>query len=290
MKKKIYLLYIQRFLPKFFFTKICGYLSKKKLNIITTFLIFIFIKIYKINMKETKYPNIFYYKTFHKFFIRKLNMSNRPIDNNKNHIIHNSDGIINGIGNIKKNKIFQFKGCKFSLYNLIGQDYNLNNIFDNGKFINVYLSPKNYHRIHMSYTGILLKIVYIPGTLFPVNNIISHNLCNLFTLNERVVFLFKTQFGLMIKILIGAQIVGSIYSSWYGPIIPPRKNKIIIWNWPYINNFYKKDSVFLKKGEEIGYFSIGSTVITLFPPKIIKFNPILKIGKTVKVGELLASF
>ncbi|QJC36063.1 phosphatidylserine decarboxylase [Enterobacteriaceae endosymbiont of Donacia cincticornis] len=289
MKKKIYL-YIQRFLPKLFVTNIFGYLSKKKLNIITTFFIFLFIKFYKINMKETKYPNIFYYKTFNKFFIRKLNMFNRPIDNNKNHIIHNSDGIINEIGFIKKNKLFQFKGCKYSLYNLIGYNKYINKIFTNGNFINVYLSPKNYHRVHMSYNGILLKMIYIPGKLFPVNNIITNNLCNLFVLNERVVFLFKTKFGFMIKILIGAQIVGSIHTSWYGSIVPPRKNKILTWNWPYINNFNKKDFIFLKKGEEMGYFDIGSTVITLFPPKTIKFNPILKKGFKIKVGELLASF
>ncbi|QJC35251.1 phosphatidylserine decarboxylase [Enterobacteriaceae endosymbiont of Donacia proxima] len=289
MKKKIYL-YIQRYLPKLFITNIFGYLSKKKLNFITTFFIFLFIKIYKINMKETKYPNIFYYKTFNAFFIRKLDMFNRPIDNNKNHIIHNSDGIINEIGCIKKNKLFQFKGCKYSLYNLIGNNKYINKIFSNGNFINVYLSPKNYHRVHMSYNGFLLKMIYIPGKLFPVNNIITNNLCNLFILNERIVFLFKTKFGLMIKILIGAQIVGSIHTSWSGLIIPPRANKILTWNWPYINNFNKKDFIFLKKGEEIGYFNIGSTVITLFPPKTIKFNPILKKGLKIKIGELLASF
>ncbi|QJC35660.1 archaetidylserine decarboxylase [Enterobacteriaceae endosymbiont of Donacia sparganii] len=288
MKKKIYL-YIQYLLPKLLITNFFGYISKKKLNIITTSLIFLYIKIYKINMKETQNPNIFYYKTFNKFFIRKLNMNNRPIDNNKNHIIQNTDGVINELGVIKKNKLFQFKGCQYSLYNLIGQDNNINKIFTNGYFINVYLSPQDYHRVHMSCSGILFKMIYIPGKLFPVNNIVSENLCNLFILNERVIFVFKTSFGFMIKILIGAQIVGSIYTSWYGRIIPPRKNKIKIWNWPYIDNFNKKDFIFLKKGEEMGYFNIGSTVITLFPPKTIKFNPILKKGLKIKIGELLAS-
>ncbi|QJC37291.1 phosphatidylserine decarboxylase [Enterobacteriaceae endosymbiont of Donacia thalassina] len=287
MKKKLYL-YIQNILPQLLITNFFGYISKKKLSIITTSLIFLFIKIYKINMKETKYPNIFYYKTFNKFFIRKLNMDNRPIDNNKNHIIQNTDGTINELGIIKKNQIFQFKGCKYSLYNLIGKNNNINKIFTNGYFINVYLSPKDYHRVHMSYDGFLLKMIYIPGKLFPVNNIISQNLCNLFILNERVIFVFKTSFGLMIKILIGAQIVGSIYTSWYGSVISSRKNNIQIWNWPYIQNFYKKDFIFLKKGKEMGYFNIGSTVITLFPPNTIKFNPLLKKGLKTKIGELLA--
>ncbi|WP_168893025.1 archaetidylserine decarboxylase [Enterobacteriaceae endosymbiont of Donacia marginata] len=287
MKKKLYI-YIQNLLPKLLITKFFSYISKKKLSIITTFFIFLFIKIYKINMKETKYPNIFYYKTFNKFFIRKLNMNNRPIDNNKHHIIQNTDGIINQLGIIKKNKLFQFKGCEYSLYDLLGQNNNINKIFTNGYFINIYLSPKNYHRIHMSYNGFLLKMIYIPGKLFPVNNIFSENLCNLFILNERVIFLFKTSFGFMVKILIGAQIVGNIYNSWSGLVISSRRNKIKTWNWPYIKNFYKKDSIFLKKGEEMGYFNLGSTVITLFPPKTIKFNPVLKKGLNIKIGELLA--
>ncbi|QJC32043.1 phosphatidylserine decarboxylase [Enterobacteriaceae endosymbiont of Donacia versicolorea] len=287
IRKKIYL-YIQYLLPKLLITNVCGYISKKKLSIITTYLIFLFIKIYKIDMKETKYPNIFHYKTFNKFFIRKLNMNNRPIDKNKCHVVQNTDGIINQIGIIKDNQIFQFKGCKYSLFNLIGRDKNINKIFSNGYFLNVYLAPNNYHRVHMSYDGILLKMIYIPGKLFSVNNIVSENLCNLFLLNERVVFIFKTSFGLMIKILVGAHIVGSINTSWYGSIIPPRKNKIKIWNWPYINNIYKKDFIYLKKGEEIGYFNLGSTVITLFPPKIIRFNSNLKKGSKIKVGELLA--
>ncbi|QJC36884.1 phosphatidylserine decarboxylase [Enterobacteriaceae endosymbiont of Donacia vulgaris] len=287
MKKKIYL-YIQNILPQFLITKFFSYFTKKKLGLITTSLIFLFIKIYKINMKEVKYPNIFYYKTFNKFFIRKLNMNKRPIDNDKNHIIQNTDGTVNEIGIIKKNTLFQFKGCCYSLYNLIGQDSKINKIFNNGFFINVYLSPKDYHRVHMSCNGTLLKIIYIPGKLFPVNHIISKNLCNLFILNERVIFVFKTSFGFIIKILIGAQIVGGIYTSWYGSVISSRTNNIKIWNWPYIKNFYKKDFIYLKKGEEMGYFNIGSTVITLFPPKTIKFNPILKKGVKTKIGELLA--
>ncbi|QJC38520.1 phosphatidylserine decarboxylase [Enterobacteriaceae endosymbiont of Donacia fulgens] len=154
-------------------------------------------------MKETQYPNIFYYKTFNKFFIRKLNMNNRPIDNNINHIIQNTDGIINELGIIKKNKLLQFKGCKYLLYDLLGQNKNIYKIFTNGYFINIYLSPRNYHRIHISYNGFLLKMIYIPGKSFPVNNIFSENLRNLFILNERVIFLFKISFGFMIKILIG---------------------------------------------------------------------------------------
>ncbi|QJC31621.1 phosphatidylserine decarboxylase [Enterobacteriaceae endosymbiont of Donacia tomentosa] len=288
IKRKIYL-YTQYFLPKLLITKFFGYIAKKKLKIVTTILIYIFIKIYKINIKDAKHSNIFYYKTFNHFFTRKINMNSRFFYKKDYHIIQNTDGIINQIGFIKKNKIFQFKGCKYSLDALVGNFLNISKIFKNGNFINIYLSPKEYHRVHMSYDGFLLKIIYIPGKLFPVNEIISQNLCNLFVLNERVIFLFKTSFGFMAQILIGAQIVGSINTSWSGNIIPFRKKMMKCWNWPYIENYSQKDSIFLKKGEEMGYFNIGSTVITLFPPKTIIFNKDLKKGIKTKIGELLAT-
>ncbi|AMA65151.1 Phosphatidylserine decarboxylase proenzyme [Candidatus Arsenophonus lipoptenae] len=236
-------------------------------------------------MNEAKESKLSAYSTFNDFFTRQLKENIRPIVIGKNKLALPADGMITQLGLILDNQILQAKGHSYSLIALLAGNYILANKFRNGLFVTTYLSPSNYHRVHMPCDGLLTEMIYVPGDLFSVNPLTVINIPNLFARNERLICIFDTPVGNMAQILIGATIVGSINTSWYGCVNNKRKGIIQHWSYPKKE---KINSIYIKKGEEMGKFQLGSTVINLFESNQITLNSNLLPGKITQVGELLA--
>lgn len=265
--------------------EIISWFSSKKIPGLTNIMIKIFIKFYKINMSEAKKNKISDYLNFNDFFSRELKENARPILTLENQIAFPSDGIINQIGSIVNDQIFQVKNHFFDLISLLGGNHIFNKKFFNGFFVTTYLSPKNYHRVHMPCDGFLIEMIYIPGKFFILDLENTKKIKNIFSQSERLICIFKTKFGYIAQILIGAAIIGSIEVIWHGLVNKKREGIIKRWIYP---KEQKKNSIFLKKGEEMGKFYLGSTVINLFESHSIRLNLNLKRGSKVKMGEFLA--
>ncbi|CAL1329523.1 archaetidylserine decarboxylase [Candidatus Providencia siddallii] len=281
LKSKIFTKYI----IKLWITQFFGWFANKKIKYITFFMIKFFVKIYKININEAKYTNLKDYATFNDFFVRSLKKNARKIVSKKYQVAYPVDGTISQFGSINDIYLFQAKKNFYTLNNLLVKKHYLIDKFKNGNFITIYLSPSDYHRVHMPCDGLLKEMIYVPGDLFSVNLFSVKKIPNLFSRNERLICVFKTDIGLMIQILVGAIIVGSISTVWFGCVNSYRKNKINHFIYP---DFNLKGSIFLKKGEEMGMFKLGSTVINLFEPNKIFFNNSLHLGCITRVGDLLA--
>ncbi|MBK4765006.1 MAG: phosphatidylserine decarboxylase [Pantoea sp. Brub] len=266
-------------------TTLVGYLSNCKLGFLTKLYINIFVWFYKINMHEALEQNISNYLTFNNFFIRYLKKDVRPIDLNINVITAPADGQISQFGNINYNQLIQAKQYYYTLNELLAGDNIMSSKFLNGQFITTYLAPYNYHRVHMPYKGVLREMIYVPGSLYSLS---SHNLnkiSNIFTKNERVICYFDTDIGPMVQILVGAIIVGSIETVWAGIVTPPHKNKIHKWYYHSLN----QNKITLLKGQEMGLFKLGSTVINLFAKKYIKLSKHLQLNDKICVGQPLGN-
>ncbi|WP_348666189.1 archaetidylserine decarboxylase [Arsenophonus symbiont of Ornithomya chloropus] len=281
-KTKIKLQYL---LPQQRLTELAGWIANKKANGFTQFIIKMFAKIYKVNMAEAKKSDFSAYNTFNDFFTRALKENVRPIVSGTHQLSLPADGIISQLGSILDEQILQAKGHSYNLTALLaGNDILVKN-FINGVFITIYLSPRDYHRVHMPCDALLTEMIYVPGTLFSVNKITEKNIPHLFARNERLICIFETEFGKMAQILIGATIIGSIETIWHGCINPEREGILKRWTYPKKNN---TGEVYLRKGEEMGKFKLGSTVINLFESASkIQLNPILKTGSISRVGALL---
>lgn len=271
---------IQYLLPKQLLTSLFGWLAKKQLGKVTTWIIQGFMKLYKIDLSEAELENAEDYKTFNDFFARKLKEDARPIDSAVNSIVMPADGTISQFGTIQDNLLLQAKGHYYSLESLLACHSDMIKFFKNGSYATTYLSPKNYHRFHMPCDGVLREMIYVPGSLFSVSQATTECIPNIFARNERVICLFETDFGPMAQILVGATIVGSIEVQWEGCITPPREG--IMKRWVY------SGEVKLVKGQDMGCFKLGSTVITLFASNTIEFDSHLKVGNTTRVGRKLA--
>ncbi|OCG32006.1 phosphatidylserine decarboxylase [Gilliamella sp. Choc4-2] len=271
---------IQYLLPKQLLTVIFGWLAKKQLGKVTTWMIIGFCKLYKVDLSEAKLTNATDYKTFNDFFSRELKEEARPVNTANNIIVMPADGVISQFGLIQDNQLLQAKGHSYSLESLLACHPEMIKFFKNGTYVTTYLSPKDYHRFHMPCDGILREMIYIPGSLFSVNKATTENIPNIFARNERVICLFETELGPMAQILVGATIVGSIEVQWEGIITPPREGIMKSWNY--------KDEVKLVKGQDMGSFKLGSTVITLFASNSIEFSKNIKIGDITRVGQILA--
>ncbi|HBO38758.1 MAG TPA: phosphatidylserine decarboxylase, partial [Pasteurellaceae bacterium] len=182
---------------------------------------------------------------------------------------------------IDKDLLLQAKGHSFNLRDLLANDDELSERFKNGEFITTYLSPRDYHRVHMPCDGTLRKMLYVPGDLFSVNPFLAEHIPNLFARNERVICVFDTEFGTMVQILVGATITASISTVWAGVINPPRPNEIKIWTYDGEN------TINLLKGQEMGAFQLGSTVINLFQQDSVKLADTLGVDSITRVGEIL---
>jgi phosphatidylserine decarboxylase len=274
---------LQHLLPKQALTRLAGVLANIEADELTTTVISWFVKRYQVNMAEAANPDISSYKTFNDFFTRPLKADARPLT--KADFICPVDGAISQLGKIEQDQIFQAKGHHYSTLTLVAGQQDLAAKFDNGHFACLYLSPKDYHRIHMPCDGKLKTMTYVPGDLFSVNPTTAANVPNLFARNERVVCEFEsTQHGSFVMVLVGATIVGSMATVWHnvpsGIINPPRTGQIRSWNY---------EDITLKQGDEMGRFLLGSTVVMLFEKDTLQFNAEWQPARAIKLGEMMSA-
>lgn len=276
---------LQFMLPKQGLTQLAGWFASRNVGFVTQWAIKLFAKAYKVNMNEAQKSELTAYLTFNDFFIRTLKDGARPIVEYEHHLAQPADGAVSQLGPIDNDLIFQAKGHNYTVEALLAGQYQLADKFRDGDFITTYLSPSDYHRVHMPCDGLLTEMIYVPGDLFSVNPLTAANVPNLFARNERLICVFDTPFGTMVQILVGATIVGSIDTVWSGCVNPQREGVIKRWTYPAQG---EEGAIFLQKGEEMGLFKLGSTVINLFEPNKIRFNASLIPGYATRMGELLA--
>ena len=273
----------QYIIPKQAITALAGKLASKQCGALTTKVIAWFAKRYGVNMAEAANPDISSYKSFNDFFTRPLKDNARPFA--KAEFICPVDGAISQFGSIEKDQIFQAKGHSYSTLALVAGQQDLASKFENGHFACLYLSPKDYHRIHMPCAGTLKSMAYVPGDLFSVNPNTAANVPNLFARNERVVCEFTSeQHGTFVMVLVGATIVGSMATVWHDSpnriINPPRSKNIRTWS-------YADKNITLKQGDEMGRFLLGSTVVMLFEKDALQFNADWQPARSIKLGEMM---
>ncbi|WP_413285322.1 archaetidylserine decarboxylase [Vibrio sp. MA40-2] len=278
-------IYFQLWAPKHAITRLVGKLASAQLGSVTTALIKIFIKQYNINMAEALHSDPSYFKSFNEFFVRELKQDARYITEDSTVITHPADACVSQFGPINNGQLIQAKNHDYSAQELLGGDPELYQEFVDGCFATLYLSPSDYHRVHMPCDGVLRKMIYVPGDLYSVNPLTAENIPNLFARNERVVCIFDTEFGPMAQILVGATIVGSIELIWAGTVTPPRGNTVYQWDYPAEGT----SCIELKKGQEMGRFKLGSTVINLFAKDTIEFDSSMANGTSTKLGTPYAS-
>jgi len=269
----------QYLLPKQALTSFAGWVAGKERGAVTTWIIDRFVRKYGVNMDEALDPDIASYASFNEFFTRPLKPGARPIAQAQ--IVCPVDGAISQFGPIEGEQIFQAKGHNYSATALVGGDAQLAATFAHGSFATLYLSPRDYHRIHMPCDGRLLRMTYVPGDLFSVNPTTARGVPGLFARNERVVCVFESVHGTFVLVLVGATIVGSMATVWHGVVNPPRLGKVRSWE-------YADQHIELKKGEEMGRFLLGSTVVMLFPAPRLAFNPDWAPGRSIRLGEVMA--
>lgn len=272
-------------IPQLPLTRLAGWLAERKWGVVTHLFIKLFAKKYQVNLTEAAKTEAADYSSFNEFFIRPLKENARPINHDSNALCLPADGKVSEAGNIEQNRLLQAKGHHFTLETLLANDLDLAAKFQDGQFITTYLSPRDYHRVHMPCDGTLRKMIYVPGDLFSVNPFLAEHVPNLFARNERVICEFETEFGPMVQILVGATITASMSTVWAGVINPPRANEVV--SYEYLTE--GATAVSLKKGAEMGAFRLGSTVINLFPKNSVLLEPHLKAGEPTRMGEKLAT-
>ena len=266
------MVFLQYLLPQHFLSRLMFRFARIENSWIKNNFTRWFVKHYQVNLSEAKIENIDDFTHFNDFFTRSLKSSLRPISSSK--IISPVDGVVSQSGKIDDMQILQAKGRQYSIAELLADKASKS--FKNGSFSTIYLSPKDYHRIHMPCDGTLLEMKYIPGNLFSVNQKTVTHVEKVFARNERLVCLFKTEFGQMAFVMVGAIFVGSMQTAWEGQITPPYGKKIINYN-------YKDKEINLSKGDELGRFNMGSTVIMLLPENSIEIS--LIEGQELKMGQ-----
>ena len=269
----------QYLMPKQAMTRFGGLVAGSRMGGITTEIIRRFVARYDVNMAEALNPDIKSYASFNDFFTRALKPGARPLAAAE--LICPVDGAISQFGSINGDQIFQAKGHNYSTTALVGGDAALAAQFQNGHFATLYLSPRDYHRIHMPCDGRLLRMIHVPGDLFSVNPTTARGVPGLFARNERVVCVFEGADGPWVLVLVGATIVGSMATVWHGLINPPRAGHLRDWT-------YADKTITLKQGEEMGRFLLGSTVVMLFPQGPLSFNPNWQAGGAIRLGEAMA--
>ena len=269
---------LQYLLPKQALTVFAGKVAGARGGAWTAYLIKWFIGRYKVNMTEAAQPDIHSYATFNDFFTRALRSDARPLA--PDNFICPVDGAISQFGAIAHDQLFQAKGHTYSTTALVGGDSDLAAQFQDGSFATIYLSPKDYHRIHMPCDGRLTRMIYVPGDLFSVNPVTARGVPGLFARNERVVCVFDSEHGPFVLTLVGATIVGSMATVWHGLVNPPRTADVRVWQ-------YDNEPVLLKKGDEMGRFLLGSTVVMLFKKDTLQFNSQWTPAQAVRMGEVM---
>jgi phosphatidylserine decarboxylase len=269
----------QHLLPKRVLTTLAGAVASRRGGAWTTLLIRRFVARYGVDMSEAADPRIESYPSFNEFFTRALRPGARPIA--AADWVCPVDGAISQFGPIEGDQIFQAKGHRYSTTALVGGDAALAARFANGHFATLYLSPRDYHRIHMPCDGLLTRMIHVPGALFSVNPATARSVPGLFARNERVVCVFESPHGPFVLTLVGATIVGSMATTWHGVVNATRPGTPREWQ-------YAAGQVSLRQGEEMGRFLLGSTVVLLFPAGPLQFNAAWAPGGSIRLGEVLA--
>ena len=270
----------QYLIPKQALTALAGKFASARAGNTTTAVIRWFVQRYQVNMAEAANPDVASYATFNDFFTRALKDGVRPLA--QADLVSPVDGAISQFGRIERDQIFQAKGHSYSTTALVGGDAALAAQFQDGHFATLYLSPKDYHRIHMPCDGVLRRMVYVPGDLFSVNPTTARGVPGLFARNERVVCVFDSAHGPFVLTLVGATIVGSMATVWHGLVNPPRLGRL--WE-----RTYASDAVRLLQGAEMGRFLLGSTVVLLFPSGPLSFNSQWAPAGSIRMGEIMGT-
>ncbi|MHA6820911.1 archaetidylserine decarboxylase [Ralstonia pseudosolanacearum] len=270
---------LQHLLPKLLITRLLGSFARRRCGALTQWAIRRFVARYNVNLAEAMQTEPGAYATFNDFFTRALRPGARPLATAR--LICPVDGAISQFGRIERDQIFQAKGKSFSSSALLAGNEAQARQFDDGLFATLYLSPRDYHRIHMPCDGRLISMRYVPGELYSVNPATARAIDALFARNERVVCDFDSPHGPFALVLVGAAIVGSIATAWHGVVNPPRSRSVRHWD-------YRDRHITLKQGEEMGRFLLGSTVVLLFPQGPLQFNPDWAPTRAVHLGEAMA--
>lgn len=270
----------QYLLPKQALTRFAGRVASTQHERYTPQLIRWFAKKYGVNMDEAHNPDLTSYKSFNEFFTRALAADARPLADAD--FVCPVDGAISQFGAIEHDQLIQAKGHRYTTTALVGGDSRLAALFEHGSFATLYLSPRDYHRIHMPCQGRLTRMIYVPGSLFSVNPTTANGVPGLFARNERVVCVFESQFGPFALVMVGATIVGSMETVWHGIVNKSRSRNIREWNYP-------DQEIVLNKGEEMGRFLLGSTVVLLFPRDVLTFNPDWVASRLIRMGEAMGN-
>ena len=282
MKDRLFIL-SQYLLPHHLLSRLIGCAAECRVGWFKNRLIGWFAKQYQVNMSEAQIEDLNAFAHFNDFFTRALKDDARPLDNSAGAVLCPADGAVSQLGKIEQGRVFQAKGHSFSVIELLGGDTERAAAFMGGDFATIYLSPKDYHRVHMPLTGTLKEMVYVPGRLFSVNQTTAENVPELFARNERVICLFDTERGPMAVVLVGAMIVASIETVWAGLVTPPKRT---------LKTFSYDDAarapIVLEKGAELGRFKLGSTAIVLFGPEQVQWAAELAANSTVQMGQRLA--
>lgn len=282
VKNRLFIV-LQYVLPQHLVSRLVGCLAASELSFIKNPFINFFIKKFGINMAEAQRKTAAEFSSFNDFFTRELEQGARPIQGGDADLVSPADGAVSQLGNIEQGRIFQAKGQSFSLHELLGGDSALTEEFLEGTFNTIYLSPKDYHRVHMPVTGTLRQTIYVPGDLFSVNQVTAENVPRLFARNERLVAIFDTERGPMAMVLVGAMIVAAIDTVWAGRITPAKAERKVI---QHLN----PAPIVLEKGAEMGRFLLGSTVILCFPKQAMQWQDGLAANSEVKVGEVIGQY
>jgi phosphatidylserine decarboxylase len=275
---------LQQALPRRALTEFMGRLAGARAGGLTTAAIRAFVRRYGVNMAEAAEPDVAAYPTFNDFFTRALAPGGRPLDSAD--LICPVDGAISQFGPIEGDQLFQAKGHHYTTQALLGGDATLAETFRDGVFATLYLSPKDYHRVHMPCAGQLRRMVHVPGDLYSVNPVTAQFLPGLFARNERVVCVFDSAPGAAVPgpwalVLVGATIVGSMATAWHGVVNPPRPRAPRVWH-------YAAGEVSLGQGQEMGRFLLGSTVVLLFPQAGWRFASDWRPGGSLRMGSAMA--
>jgi len=280
LKTTLFILF-QQIVPQHLLSRLVGFLAECRQPWLKNWLIQRFINHFNVDMSEAQESQPQAYANFNAFFTRALKDGARKVSLDANLITSPADGAISEIGNIDYGRILQAKGRGYSLTSLVGGDEQRAEPFINGRFATIYLSPKDYHRVHMPAGAVLKEAVYVPGDLYSVNQTTAENVDALFARNERLVCIFETEQGPMAMILVGAMIVAGIETVWAGQVAPPTKQPQQIYNTQ------ADTPILLEQGAEMGRFKLGSTVILLFPDETIEWLDSLKAGTPLRMGEVI---
>ena len=268
----------QYLIPKQALTAFAGWVASQQWGGATTAIINRFVRRYNVDMAEAANPDTTSYPSFNAFFTRPLRANARPIADSD--FVSPVDGAISQCGPIDGDRIFQAKGHSYTAQTLVGGDATLAAAFTNGTFATLYLSPRDYHRIHMPCAGRLTRMIHVPGDLFSVNPTTARGVPGLFARNERVVCVFEGEFGPFVMVLVGATIVGSMATVWHGVVNPPRPGQVREWT-------YEMGNITLDKGEEMGRFLLGSTVVLLMPQGTWQLPTDWTPARPIRMGEAM---